>query len=427
MGSDGMNEAPFDKGTQSAGKDVPSRLGRVFPALEEPDFRVLWFGMLPGILAMQMYFFVNGYFAFELTGAASSIGAISLGFGLPMLIFSLAGGMTADRHSKLRILIITQVVLAAGALVMALLVLTGLITLWQMVVLSAIMGTAFTFHMPARQSFVAEVVSAPRLMNAIALGGAALNGSRVLGPPLAGVMIGVTWIGVGGVYAIMAAMFVLVFISFFRLREPPGRIDKEGVTGYRAMIDGISYIRHSPVLPVLLALSLAPIILGLPYQALMPVFAKNVFNVGPGGLGVLMMANGMGALAGSLVIASLRRLRSPGLVQLALGMLFGLSLIVFSRIENYQAAMVVLFFVGAVSAGYLALNASLIMEKTEKRYHGRVMSIYMLTFSALPLGNMFISLLADAFGAPATIGVGGILLAGIVFLFGSFSRAYRNM
>lgn len=422
-----MKGVPVGQDRQSAGHLVSSGLGRVFPALEEHDFRVLWFGMLPGILAMQMYFFVNGYFAFELTGIASSIGVISLGFGLPMLLFSLVGGMMADRHSKLRILIVTQLVLVTGAVVMAVLVISGLIRLWHMVCIGICMGTAFTFHMPARQSFVAEVVSPPRLRNAVALGGAGLNASRVLGPPLAGVLIGVSWIGVGGVYLLMAAMFGLVSLSFLRIAEPHIQSDTPQVNGFRAMMDGIAYIRHDPVLPVLLAMSLAPILLGMPYQALMPVFAKKVFHAGAGGLGMLMMANGIGALIGSLVIASLRRLSRPGLVQLALGVLFGITLMVFSRTENYHKALMVLFFLGLVSAAYLALNATLIMEKSDKRYHGRVMSIYMITFSSLPLGNMLISLFADAFGAPATIGVSGTLLAVIVFLFGSFSRDYRNM
>jgi MFS family permease len=404
-----------------------SKAGQLFPALRERDFRILWFGMLPGILAMQMYFFVNGYFAFELTGAASSIGMVSMGFGLPMLLFSLVGGMTADRHSKLKILVASQIVLVAGASAMAALVLTGFVRLWHMIVIGGLMGTAFTFHMPARQSFIAELVSPPKLMNAVALGGAALNASRVLGPPLAGILIGMPLIGVGGVYVLMAAMFGVVYISLTRITETPARPDRDETTGFRAMVDGISYIRGNPVLPVLLALSLAPIILGMPYQALMPVFAKKVFSVGSGGLGVLMMANGVGALAGSLIIAATGRLRRPGLLQLGLGILFGVSLAVFSRVEDFRAAVIVLFFAGLVSASYLSLNATLIMEKSDKRYHGRVMSIYMLTFSALPLGNMFISMAADAFGAPATIGAGGTLLAVIVLVFGVFSRAYRNM
>jgi len=152
-----------------------------------------------------------------------------------------------------------------------------------------------------------------------------------------------------------------------------------------------------------------------------------VYHVGPGGLGILMMVNGIGGLAGSLVIASLRSLRRPGLVQLSLGISFGLLLAAFSFVRTYVPGMCLLFTVGFMSACYLSLNASLIMEKSDRRYHGRVMSIYMLTFSALPLGNMLISSMADAFGVLTTIRTGGTLLAVIVLLFGSYSRSYRNM
>lgn len=412
----------------SVDRGLLSPLGRLFPALGEAHFRALWLGMLPGILAMQMFFFVNGYFAFQLTGNASSIGIIWLGFGIPFLLFSLVGGVVADRYSKRRILLITQAFLVAGAVMTALLVLADSIRIWHMVVIGTVMGTAFTFHMPARQSFSAQLTSPKHLMNAMALNGAGLNVCRLLGPPLAAVLIGVSWINVGGTYVIMAAMFALVILSLLRVTHSGSPDDdKISRTGFQSMVDGLLYIRRNSVVLVLLLMSLAPIMLGLPYQALMPVFAERVFFVGPRGLGMLMMANGVGAMAGSLVIASLRELKNRGLVQIGLGILFGLSLALFSLVESYILALATLFFAGVVSSSYLALNAVLIMEKSHRSYHGRVMSIYMLTFSALPLGNMVLSLFADSYGAQAAVGTGGLLLAGTVLLFGRLSRSYRAL
>ncbi|MDT8274001.1 MAG: MFS transporter, partial [Desulfomonilia bacterium] len=268
---------------------------RLFPALMERDFRTLWLGMMPGILAIQMYFFANGYLAFELTGAAKSIGYISLGFGIPMLVFSLVGGMAADRYSKRGVLLISQATMVLSAAVMAVLVVTETIRIWNMVVLSGIMGTAFTFHMPARQSFIAELISPARLVNAIALNSSGLNACRVIGPPLAGWLISKPWVGIGGVYATMALLLVIVVVSLFRIPDRGAHAHAKDTSGTRAVLDGLGYIRGNPVLLVLLILSIAPIILGMPVQALMPVFAKNVFGVGPKGLGLLMMANGIGA------------------------------------------------------------------------------------------------------------------------------------
>ena len=414
--------------TNNPGPDtVGPKWLRAFPALMERDFRTLWLGMLPGILAMQMYFFTNGYLAFELTGSAKSIGYVSLGFGVPMLIFSLLGGVVADRYSKRMVLMITQGTIVFTAMVMAVLVITDVIRIWQMVLISGVMGSAFTFHMPARVSFVAELINPARLVNAIALNSAGLNTCRVIGPPLAGWLITKPWMDIGGVYVIMAVMSSLVLIGLINIPDRGVHAKARDTTGTRAVIDGISYIRGNPVLLVLLILSIAPIILGMPFQALMPVFAKNVFEVGPRGLGFLMMANGIGALIGSLAVASIRQLRRPGVMQLVLGVIFGLTLAIFAFGYSYHLGLIMMVIVGVVSSSYLALNATLIMDASKKRYHGRVMSVYMLTFSALPLGNMILSVFADAFGAPMTVGFGGILLAIIVLLFGLLSSSYRRM
>jgi len=421
------------KGLQSVKPKKPDhgtgriKLLRLFPALEERDFRNLWLGMLPGILAMQMYIFTNGYLAFEITGEAKSIGFISLGFGIPMLAFSLMGGMAADRYSKRTILMISQATMLVAASIMAVLVLTGVINILHMVLVSCVMGTAFTFHMPARQSFVAELISPARMVNAIALSSAGMNACRVVGPPLAGWLISKPWMDIGGVYVIMAVMSGIVVLSLNRIVDRGADARAKDTTGARAVMDGISYIRGNPALLILLILSIAPIILGMPFQALMPVFAKKVFGVGPGGLGLLMMANGIGAVAGSLAVASVRRLKRPGIVQLILGVLLGLSLAIFAFSYSYRIGLVMMVIVGVISSSYLSLNASLIMDVSDKRYHGRVMSVYLFTFSALPFGNMILSVFADAFSVPVTVGASGMLLSVIVLLFGLLSPAYRRL
>jgi len=140
-----------------------------------------------------------------------------------------------------------------------------------------------------------------------------------------------------------------------------------------------------------------------------------------------MMEKGIGAVAGSLAVASVRRLNRPGIVQLVLGVLLGLSLAIFAFCYNYRLGLVMMVIVGIVSSSYLSLNATLIMDVSDRRYHGRVMSVYLFTFSALPLGNMILSLFADIFSVSLTVGVSGLVLAGIVLLFGLLSPAYRSL
>ncbi len=417
----------FRESQETDSGTAPRKWTSLFPALAEQPFRTLWLTMLPGVLAMQMYFFTIGYLAFEITGAAKSIGYISLGFGIPMLVLSLAGGMAADRYPKRMVLLISQASMALAALVMAVLVMTDLVRVWHLVIISGVMATAFTFHMPARQSFIAELTSPARLMNAIALNSSGLNACRVIGPPLAGWLISKPWLDIGGVCVIMAVMLAFVALGLLRIPERGKYALSEESRASSAVLDGILYIRGNPVLLVLLALSLAPFVLGMPFQALMPVFAKNVFGVGPKELGFLMMANGMGALLGSLVVASVRELKRPGMVQLFLGVLFGLGLAIFAFGQSYILGLVMMVVLGILSSSYLSLNATLIMDAADKRYHGRVMSVYMLTFSALPLGNMLLSVCADTFTAPVTVGVGGLLLAACVLIFGLLSPAYRQL
>lgn len=414
-----------------AGADVEPKNSpgwmRPFESLREAEFRALWVGMLPGTLAMQMGMITNGYLAYDLTGSAAAIGLVTMGFGIPMLLLSLVGGVVADRVSKRKVLVISQTTIGLCAVALAVLVLTGLIQIWQMTLVALVMGTCFAFNMPARQSFVAEIISRERLMNAIALNNAGMNLARVAGPAIAGALIGIAWIGIGGVYIIMAAMYVIVILSLLRIRDRGASPNPDKVSGFRSAVDGLRYIRGNSALMALLMLAFAPVLLGMPYQALMPVFAEDVFDVGPSGLGLLMTVNGIGALLGSLVVASLTDISRRGLVQLGLGVGFGLSVALFAFSGNFYVALFALMIVGGASASYMSLNSTLVMDKADPQYHGRVMSIYMLTFSLMPLSVLPTGAIADAVGAPVTIGIAGLLLAVVVVLYGVIHPTFRKL
>jgi predicted MFS family arabinose efflux permease len=222
-------------------------------------------------------------------------------------------------------------------------------------------------------------------------------------------------------------MYAFVVASLLRIHERGAPLGERRPAPLKSLGDGLRYVRGHAVVFTLLLLAFVPVLLGMPYQSLMPVFAKDVFHVGPGGLGILMTANGVGALVGSLMIASLTAFRRRGLLQMALGMLFGASLAVFAFAELFAVALVALLVVGLSSAGYQSLNSSLVMDHADPAYHGRVMSVYMLTFSAMPLAVVPAGMLADAFGAPATIGIAGLLLLAIIGLVGLLHPSYRHI
>lgn len=400
---------------------------RTFDSLKERDFRLLWFGMLPSTFAMQMGMVTNGYLAYEITGSAAAVGFVTLGFGIPMLFLSLIGGVAADRFSKRQILMTTQSIVGLAALILAVLVLTDMIQIWHMTLVAFMMGTAFAFNMPARQAFVAELVGKKRLSNAIALNNTGMNMARVVGPAIAGALIGIAFIGIGGVYIIMTLMYAIVAVTISRLPDKGVQPGANTQRGFDSLVDGLRYIRNSSVLSALMLLAFAPTLLGMSYQALMPVFAEDVFNVGPSGLGLLMTVNGIGALVGSLAVATFGGYRRRGLLQVGLGIMFGLSLALFAFSQTLPIAVPALILIGGVSAAYMALNMSLVMEYAEPKYHGRVMSINMMTFSLMPLSVVPTGFLVDIFGAPLVIGCSGLLLAAIVAVYGTLHPSYRKV
>ena len=419
--------APPDFAEPTATGDDMPWWQRTFDSLKERDFRLLWFGMLPSTFAMQMGMVTNGYLAYDITGSAAAVGFVTLGFGIPMLFLSLVGGVVADRFSKRQILMATQAVVGFAALLLSILVLTDLIRIWHMTLVAFMMGTAFAFNMPARQAFVAELVGRDRLTNAVALNNTGMNMARVVGPAIAGALIGITFIGIGGVYLIMTAMYAIVVLTISRLPDKgvqPGANSQKGID---SLVDGLRYIRNNSVLTALMLLAFAPTLLGMSYQALMPVFAEDVFNIGPSGLGLLMTVNGVGALVGSLAVATFSGTGRRGLLQIGLGVIFGLSIAVFAFSQSLPVAVPALIVIGGVSAAYMALNMSLVMGYAEPKYHGRVMSINMMTFSLMPLSVVPTGFLVDAFGAPAVIGISGLLLASIVLVYGMLHPSYRKV
>jgi len=421
---------PVEPSTSGESADLTDHLPawkRPFIALSEAEFRRLWGGMMPGTMAIQMGMVTTGYVAYDISESATAVGIVSLGWGVPMLFFGLWGGVVADRFPKRRTLLLAQALIGVSAIVSAILVLTGVIQVWHLVFTSALQGIGFAFNMPSNQAFIAQLVSRKNLMNAIALQNTGHNFARVAGPSIAGALIGVSFVGAGGVFVLMSVMYAFVLINLLRIShagEPTGANRPPPLAALR---DGLRYIRGNTIVFSLLSLAFAPVLLGMPYQTLMPVFAEDVFEVGPGGLGALMAANGFGALLGSLMIASISGYRRRGMLQVGLGITFGIGIAAFAFGQSFVFGLFALVMVGFASAAYQALNSSLVMHYTESAFHGRVMSVYLLTFSAMPLGTVPFGALSDIYGAPITIGIGGLVLAGIIVAVGVLYPPYRRI
>jgi MFS family permease len=397
----------------------------MFSALGQPEFRLLWFGMLPSMFALQMGTVIIGYVAYDLTGLATVLGIIAAGMGIPMLTLALVGGVVADRVRKRNVIFVTQTGVGLAVLAIGILIITGRIEIWHLFIMAMIQGTSFAFNMPARQAYIAEIVDRRNLMNAIALNNAGMSLSRIAGPAVGGILIGIAFIGSGGAFILMALMYAAAVTALFWL--PAGTPHPSKRSGLEQLIDGLRYVKSHPVLRILLGLALAPIILGMPYVQIMPVFAADVFEVGSTGLGALMALNGAGALVGSLLIASAGNIQRRGMLQLLLGITFGVSLVVFSFSPSFVIASLAILVVGGAGSGYMTLNNTLIIMNCEREYHGRVMSLTMMSFSMMPLGSVPVAWMVDQIGAPLTIGIAGGALAAVVGMVAVLSANYRRI
>lgn len=387
---------------------------RTFSSLSNPHFRLLWISMLFSFTAIQMSFTAQGFLTFDLTGTATSLGFVSLGWGIPLLTLSLFGGVAADRMHKRWLMIVSQAVMAVTSVLTAVLIQTGVIEVWQIFVLAVATGTVFAFNVPARQAWIPELVREEQLMNAIALNSSAFTATGIVGPALAGMLIAVPLIGLAGAYYLMAGCFTIVVLLLLRIPGGGPVAVTDRSSPLRELVDGLSYIRHHSVLPVLLLMGFVPIVLAMTYRTFFPVFQEDVYGVGSVGLGLMGAFMAVGAVVGSLGVASLPNTSRRSLIQLAGGIGFGISLVLFAAAPTLVPGLIALLFVGLTSNGYWALNTTMVLGNTDGEYYGRVMSVYMLSWSFMPFAAMPQSALADAYGVQWMIAGVGILLVVLI-------------
>jgi predicted MFS family arabinose efflux permease len=424
-------------GSGDSATTKPGGLGRLravaaqtFQSLEVPDFRILWFGFMGSWMAMQMQQVARGYLAYKLTGNALSLGLVTLAMGVPRIFLSPLGGVIADRFLKRTVLLWTQAFLGFAALGAAILVSMHLMTIELLMVIGFIQGTAFALNMPARQAYLPQIVGkGDQLANAIALNTAGMNLMRVVGPAIAGVLIAIPFIGVAGVYYIFAACYLWVWWSVYRIKNP-GRVASVRRNVRSSLSDGFSYIWKHRILLTLMSLSFVPLAIGMPYTSLMPVIALGSLNIGSTGLGMLLTVAGTGALVGTLLVAYFSKFERKGMLQLILGMVFGVTLFGFA-FGVYEGSLLIalpfLFFTGMAGDSYMALNSTLIMMNTEEAVYGRVMGVYMVTQSIRPITVLPISAIADAIGTALTLMFSGVICFTFVGSIAALLPSYRHI
>jgi predicted MFS family arabinose efflux permease len=351
----------------------------------------------------------------DLTGTNAGLGAVYMAFGLPMLLATPFGGVLADRLSKRNILLATQVALGASALWIGLGVQFDFVQYWMLLVASAVQAVSFSFLAPARMAMTSELVGRELLTNAIVLGQMSMNSTRVIGPALAGVGIGIAWFGLAGVYYASAVVSAVAFLLVLPL--PTARRERVGPprSPPREFVDGLRYVRGRTDIGWLVLTSFVVVMVAFPYVAFLPRVATEMFDVGPVGFGAMSAVGAVGAVLMSLYVAR----RTSGLEtwrsQSVTGFGFGVGLLLMAASPTYAVVLAAIFVVGASASGFQSMNNSLVLGLAEFEYHGRMQSLMMLSFSGFGMAALPLGLLADAIGLRATfVAMGCTAIAAMV-------------
>jgi len=395
---------------------LPSKFRATARALRHRNYRLFFAGQLISLIGTWMQTVAQSWLIYRLTGSAGLLGLMGFASQGPVLLLAAVGGVVADRHDRHRILLLTQTASMVLACVLAGLTLGGVIRVWEVFGLATLLGTANAFDIPARQSFVVEMVGPDDLPNAIALNSSIFNGARLLGPAVAGILIA-AW-GEGWCFAANALSFLAVIGGLLAMRRHRTARRHDDGSMLSRVRQGMGFVAgHAPIRTLLLLVGVSSL-MGMSYTVLMPIFADRILGGGPRGLGTLMSASGLGALAAALMLAG--RGRIAGLENWvgrgAIG--FGLAVALFSLSRWFWLSAGLLACAGFAFMSQMAASNTLVQAMVPDEYRGRTMALYSMTFLGLaPLGALLAGLLAERIGAPPTVALGGSIcvVAGLVF------------
>lgn len=407
--------------------EVPAPSGRAgaFASLQHQQFRWLYGSNIAFFFAMNGQFVVRSYLAYDLTGSEFALGLVNLAVAIPMLLISPFGGVVVDRMEKRVLIIGGQAILLINELIILALLLTGQLQFWHLFVAVFAMGAVFPFVMPARQAIVASIVGKSGLGNAMALQMGGMNCARVVGPVTAGLII--SFAGVNWVYVFAVTLYLAALLSMSRIdRSPPAaRAEKRSVFG--DILEGVRYVRNDPPVRVLLLLSLVPMLLAMPFQALLVVFAEDVWKVPTWGLGVLQAAAGVGGILGSVYVALIGDVRNKLVVMMVSLLAFGGTLFLFALSPWFLLALPLVLIADVFASIFTTVNGTAIQMLIPDEVRGRVMSLMMMTFGLTPLGTVPISVAAEVFGAPAAVAGASLVMMVIAVIIYAVSRSLRDI
>jgi MFS family permease len=414
----GNSDVNSEQTPEISGRPSPKAgwLPATLRALRHRNFQLFFSGQLISLIGTWMQTIAESWLVYRKTGSPLLLGAAGFVSQFPVFLVAPLGGIVADRFNRQRLVIGTQISSMILAAIFATLTLTGVVQVWHIFVLASLLGVVNAFDIPARQSFLVDMVGKEDLMNAIALNSSMFNGARIVGPAISGILV--ARIGEGWCFFANSVSYIAVIAGLFLMRvKRPSRLAPSGPALAR-LIEGFRFARDTaPIRALLLLLGLVSLV-AMPYSVLMPLFADRVLHGGARGLGILMGATGVGALLGALTLATRADVRGLGSwVAFSCGG-FGISLVLFSFSRNFWLSAGLLLPVGFCMMLQMSSSNTLIQAMVPDELRGRVMALYTMMFMGMaPFGSLFAGALAHRLGAPLTVSIGAVACIGAAMFF----------
>ena len=400
--------------------------GSTFESLAMRDFRWLFISSVTSFMAMSMQMITRVWLVLRLANDSPlAVVLITVSFALPMVLVTPVSGALADRIPRRRMMILAQLGNAVVALIIGILDATNLIAFWHIIGSGLLSGTMMAFNVPSRQAIISEIVPEDKLMNGVALQSSGMNMTRIAGPAAAGFLI--VFIDTAGVFFIVSALYFVSVLSVSVIDAGKTAKSRSGKGVAGDIGAGFKYAADQPVLLSLIILAFIPVLFGMPYYVLLPSWAREALDAGAEDLGVLMMTMGIGALAGSLLVASLKGSSNRGMLLLGSCISWGIALAVFAQTTSYIVALPLLLFVGLASSVFMSLNMTLLQVNASPEMRGRIMSIGMMTFGVMPLSAVPFGILAEQVGTPHALMTSGLLLLAFTVLFAIAYPQFRKV
>ena len=389
------------------------RFKSIFRAFRSRNYRLFLSGQSVSLIGTWMQQTALGWLVYRLTGSAFLLGLVAFASQVPSFFIAPIAGVVVDRWNRHHVLLATQALAMLQASLLAFLVLTGTVQVWHILVLAVFVGLINAIDMPNRQSFVLQMIEDKKLLgNAIALNSSMVHATRMIGPPIAGVLIAL-W-GEGVCFFINAISYIAVLTSLCLMRDIPKNGSKQDINAFQSLKEGFSYaFGFLPIRSIILLLAYTSLV-GMPFMVLLPVFAKDIFHGDSHTLGIMTGVTGLGSLAGALFLASRRSVAGLEKIILIASTTLGLGLLALAQTRLLPLALAVLLFTGFGMMVQLTSSNSVLQTIVDEDKRGRVMSFYTMAFmGTLPFGSLIYGALAHRIGALHTVLAGGILcLAG---------------